>query len=311
MLKRMNPELLSAFEERPEWNISTDTINANRQLMDNFKPENPYANDLTIREEIIYGRKDAQKIKLRIYDPKEKIGKLPGVYFIHGGGFVMGSSEYYDKLCSEILMEIPSVIVSVDYRLPPETPYPGGLEDCYDGLQWFFENAESLGVDSSRIAVLGDSSGGGLTAALSLLVRDREGPNIAFQMPMYPMLDDRHITKSSTEIKDRRVWNVYENKASWGMYLGNLKDENVPVYAAPSRETDFSNLPPTYTFVGDLDPFRDETINYVAKLTQAGVPTEFHLYPGCYHGFEESAPHAEISKRAKENYFTALKNGLK
>lgn len=299
------------FKVLLEWNITIDNMETMRELTNNTYTENQYLNDkIHIHEVFINAKNGPRSIRLRIYEPREKETILPGIYFIHGGGFVLGTPESSDALCCEIVSKIPSVIVSVDYRLAPETPYPGPVEDCYEGLVWFSENAIKLGVDPQRIAVMGQSAGGGLTAAVSLLARDRKGPKIAFQMPLYPMIDDRHYTQSSKEIKERRVWNEIDNKSAWNMYLGDLDRNNIPKYAAPARETDYSNLPPTYTFIGDLDPFRDETIEYIYNLTKAGVPTEFHLYPGCFHAFDEFVPDAKISIKAKENYLNALENAL-
>jgi acetyl esterase/lipase len=150
------------------------------------------------------------------------------------------------------------------------------------------------------------SAGGGLTAANSLMARDRGGPSILFQMPLCPMLDPRNSTPSHHEITDNHVWNTACNESAWKMYLGNESITTVSPYAAPILATDFSNLPPTYTLVGDLDRFRDETLEYVTKLTQAGVPTEFTLYPGCFHCFDVMLPNAQISKRASTRILEAL-----
>ena len=310
MEKKVHKDLVDTFKVLPESNFTRENLEENREnhrkkfVMFN---KNIILNDeVHIYDQVISTKNGPHTIRLRIYEPTVKDTTLPGIYFIHSGGLIMGSLGMDDPTCFTIVQKIPSVVVSVDYRLAPETPYPGPLEDCYDGLVWFSENANKLGVDPQRIAVMGGSAGGGLTAAVSLLARDRKGPKIAFQMPLYPMIDDRLQTQSSEEFKDRRVWNAFKNKFGWNMYLANTDPDNIPVYAAPARETDYSNLPPTYSCVGDLDPFRDETIEYIYNLTKAGVPTEFHLYPGCFHAFEKAVPDAEVSKRAIENYYSAL-----
>lgn len=259
-------------------------------------------------ERFIPGAAGDPDVRIKIYEPRVKHEPLPGVLYIHGGGYILGSADMMDPALRQLVSELECIIVSVDYRLAPEHPFPAPLEDCYAALKWFSENAEELGSDSSRIAVVGPSAGGGLTAAVSLLARDRNGPPIIFQMPLYPMLDDRNMTRSSNEITDGRVWNKAKNQLGWEMYLGD--NGEVSQYAAPARAADLSGLPPTYTCVGDLDPFRDETIDYAARLTQAGVPTEFHLYPGCFHGFEEYFPSAEISRRVIAEYHAALKRAL-
>jgi acetyl esterase/lipase len=222
----------------------------------------------------------------------------------------MGAPEYEDILCFHYLKVANCVIVSVDYRLAPENSFPAGLEDCYSALVWLSENGEELGIDSSRIAVAGGSGGGGLTAALSLLVRDRNGPKIIFQMPLYPMIDDRMITSSSQEFSDFRIWSKDSNTVAWKMYLNETCSEETLPYAAPSRANDYSGFPPTYTFIGELDLFRDETLDYVNKLSKAGVHVEFTLYPKCFHGFEYFVPSARVSRRALTAAAQALKRAL-
>ena len=255
---------------------------------------------------------DGQDMKVKIYEPVPRGAEtLPALLFIHGGGYVIGDADGSDGDCQEFAKEAQCVVVSVDYRLAPEHPYPAPLEDCYSALVWMTNAANELNIDVSRVAVAGQSAGGGLTAALSLLARDRKGPAISFQMPLYPMIDDRNVTPSSYEITDERaIWNRGNNLAGWRMYLGEHANGEISPYAAPARAKNLSNLPPTFTCVGQLDPFRDETIEYVAKLAQAGVPVEFHLYPGAYHGFELLNPTSEIGKKAKNEYVQALKRAL-
>jgi acetyl esterase/lipase len=255
---------------------------------------------------------DSQEMKIKIYEPVSRnAGKLPALLFIHGGGYVLGDVDGSDGDCQLFAEEAQCVVVSVEYRLAPEHPYPAPLEDCYAALVWMTNAAEELKIDVSRVAIAGQSAGGGLTAALSLLARDRKGPAISFQMPLYPMIDDRNVTPSSYEITDERaIWNRGNNLAGWRMYLGEHANGEISPYAAPAHAKNLSNLPPTFTCVGQLDPFRDETIEYVAKLAQAGVAVEFHLYPGAYHGFELLNPTSEIGKQARSEYVQALKKAF-
>lgn len=313
MEEKIHPELRKAFSVMPKGTISRETLDKHREQLNEMlksmsasKPENA---PVLTTERFIPGPEGEPDVRVKVYESKGEKETLPGVLYIHGGGFIVGTADNFDAGCQELVTEVNCVVVSVDYRLAPEHPFPAPLEDCYAALKWFSENAEELGVDPSRIAVYGGSAGGGLTAAVSLLARDRKGPSIVFQMPNYPMIDDRCITPSNNEITDERIWNGKVNRQAWDMYLGNIKGEVSP-YAAPARATDLSGLPPTYTCVGDLDPFRDETIDYVTRLSQAGVPVEFHLYPGCFHGFEGLVPTADISQRAKKEYLTALKLAL-
>lgn len=308
MKNRVNPELRAVLDLFPP--LDLDNVEEFRRLSaENLASiDIPVDENVSINEEYVPGPADSPNVRVKIYEPKEKNSVLPGLFWIHGGGYVLGSPDENDELCQRFVKDANCVVVSVDYRLAPEHPYPAGLEDCYAALKWFSENAAELGVDSNRIGIAGASAGGGLTAALSLLARDRKGPAICFQMPLYPMIDDYNDTPSSHEITGNYVWNHDLNEKGWTMYLNGMNGtENVSQYAAPARATDFSNLPYTYTCVGQLDPFRDETLEFVTRLCQAGVDVEFHLYPGCFHGFEGLAPDAAISQRAVKEYVDAVK----
>ncbi|MBV7504356.1 alpha/beta hydrolase [Bacillus sp. sid0103] len=309
---KVNPELRPAFSALPDLNL--DDLAEIRRVMARIVEQLQTAPhpDVVVSERYISGPEGDPDIKVRIYEPKERAEQklLPGLLFIHGGGYIIGAAENEDPICYRFVTEANCVIVSVNYRLAPEHPFPAGPEDCYAALKWFAQNAGKLGVDPSRLAVAGASAGGGLTAAVSLLARDRQGPPIIFQMPLYPMIDDRNVTMSSYQITDKRVWCRDANIKAWKMYLGDQQKEDISSYAAPTRAVDMSGLPPTYTCVGELDPFRDETLDYVTRLSQAGVPTEFHLYPGCFHGFENLVPEAEISQRATDGYIQALRHAL-
>lgn len=306
---RINPELKETLELFPP--LDLDNVEATRKAMAESAEAFPIPIDesVAISNRMVPGPEDNPFVRVRIYEPKKKRETLPGLLWIHGGGYVLGNPEGDDVLCQRFVKEANCVVVSVDYRLAPEHRYPAAIEDCYAVLKWFSEHAaEELGVDSSRIGVGGQSAGGGLTAALALLARDRKGPNLCFQMPLYPMIDDRNQTPSSLEITGHMIWNHDLNQKGWTMYLdGKNGTEDVSQYAAPARATDLSSLPYTYTCIGQLDPFRDETLEYVTRLCRAGVDVEFHLYPGCYHGFEGVAPTAAISQRAISEYVNAVK----
>ncbi|MEH7011066.1 alpha/beta hydrolase [Neobacillus niacini] len=310
MRHRIDLELREMLELFPP--LDLNNVESTRQALAAASPIETSVDDaVTVYDRMVPGPNDNPSIRVRIYEPKEKRETLPGLLWIHGGGYVLGVPEGDDGLCQRFVKEANCVVVSVDYRLAPEYPYPAGLEDCYSALKWFSEHTDELGVNPSRIGAAGASAGGGLTAALSLLARDRKGPALCFQMPLYPMLDDRNNTPSSLEITGNMVWNYELNQKGWAMYLNGANGtENVPEYAAPARATNLSGLPYTYTCVGQLDPFRDETLDYVTRLCRAGVDVEFHLYPGCYHGFEGLVPNANISKRALSEYVGAVKHVL-
>jgi acetyl esterase/lipase len=224
-------------------------------------------------------------VVVRVHTPKVAAsGPRPCVYSIHGGGYVMGSYEMDDLKFDQLCQAHDCVGVSVEYRLAPETPYPAPLEDCYAGLAWVFQHAEQLGIDPSRVGVSGVSAGGGLAAALALLVRDRGAYTLAWQLLDCPMLDDRQRTPSS-QADDLIVWSRESNTFGWKSYLGVLHgSDSVPYHAAPARAKDLSGLPPAYVCVGGADGFRDENIEYALRLNGAGVQCELHVYPGAPHG---------------------------
>jgi acetyl esterase/lipase len=309
-MNRVHPELREALNMMPGGNFTRETLPAMREMM-NSMPMSPVPEDpsISVYNKMIPGPEGAPEVRVRIYEPVDKKQGRPGLMYIHGGGYFVGAPETADFFCIHAVQEIGCVVVSVDYRLAPETPYPGPLEDCYAALKWFSENAKELGVDQSRIAVAGGSAGGGLTAALCLLARDRKGPAVAFQAPLYPMIDDRNITPSSNEFLDDRFWNRDKNEFGWRMYLGELYGKNVPYTAAPARAIDLSLLPPAYVCIGELDLFRDETIDYCMRMMQAGVTTELHVFPGCFHGFDMNL-NTEIGRQAEREIIQALKTAL-
>lgn len=239
-------------------------------------------------------------VPVRVHTPVASTGPLPGIVAIHGGGYVIGDRTMYDGLFDRWCMEPGIVAVSVGYRLAPETPYPGPLEDCYRALVWTAAHAAELGIDPSCIGIYGASAGGGLAAGLALLARDRGEVDVAFQFLQYPMLDDRQVTPSS-QLDDLHVWSRHSNAFGWRAYLGGLYgSKDVPGYAAAARAEDLKNLPSAYVCVGALDGFRDEDIAYAQRLLQAGVPTELHVLPGVPHGFEIVGDSA-ISRQAAHN----------
>jgi acetyl esterase/lipase len=223
-------------------------------------------------------------VVVRVHRPRGVDGRLPCLYSIHGGGYVAGTYESDDVKFDRWCREFGIIGVSVEYRLAPETPYPGPLEDCYTGLQWTFEHADELGIDPQRVGITGVSAGGGLCAALALLVRDRGELQVQFQLLDCPMIDDRQTTPSS-RLDDLLIWSRASNEFGWRSYLGELHGrDDVPVYAAAARAGDLSGLPEAYVCVGGADGFRDEDILYAMRLYDAGVPTELHVYPGAPHG---------------------------
>ncbi|MDH4148594.1 MAG: alpha/beta hydrolase fold domain-containing protein [Acidimicrobiia bacterium] len=236
-------------------------------------------------------------VVVRVHRPVGAQGELPCVYWMHGGGLVLGSYAGDDARFDRWCPMFDCVGVSVEYRLAPETPYPGPLDDCYAGLRWVHDRAAELGVDRSRIGIGGASAGAGLAAGLGLLARDRGEVALAFQLLIYPMLDDRQITASSQWLDP--IWPPAANTYGWRAYLGDrAKGADVPEYAAPARATNLAGLPSTLIAVGAIDGFSDEDIDYAVRLRHAGVPVELHVYPGAPHGFDSLLPNTAIAKRA-------------
>jgi acetyl esterase/lipase len=228
---------------------------------------------------------DDPRVVVRVHRPKGVDGPLPCIYSIHGGGYVLGSYDMDDAKFDRQCGHFPCVGVSVEYRLAPETPYPGPLDDCYAGLRWTYEHAAELGIAPDRIGISGVSAGGGLAAALALLARDRGAVPVAFQLLECPMLDDRQIT-SSSRLDGLPIWSREANEFGWRSYLGGLYGGDVPAYAAAARATDLAGLPPALDIVGGADGYRDEDNEYALRLNQAGVPTELHELPGAPHGVQ-------------------------
>lgn len=266
---------------------------------------------VTLEDRMAPGPDGAPDVMVRLYRPASLPENAPALYWIHGGGMVVGNVEMNDPYCAGLADALNVMVASVEYRLAPEHPFPAPIEDCYAGLRWLATAADELGLDRSRIAIGGGSAGGGLAAGLALLARDRGEIDVCFQLLVYPMLDDRNTTRSSQAIVDPRVWNRASNLAGWNAYLsGNAGGEDVSPYAAPARSTDLAGLPPAYINVGTLDLFVDEDISYALALLAANVPVELHVYPGAFHGSPSMAPNAEISKRWRRDELSALDRAL-
>jgi acetyl esterase/lipase len=253
----------------------------------------------TVEERTVPGPVGAPDVDLIICRPTAAAGPVPALYGIHGGGMISGTNR--DSLAGilDLAEGVGAAVVSVEYRLAPETPHPGPIEDCYAGLLWTVENAHALGIDEEHIVLVGGSAGGGLAAALALLSRDRGGPALAGQLLMCPMLDDRNDSLSVHQMADLPMWNRQANHIGWTALLGDGRGgPDVSPYAAPARATDLSGLPPTFIDVGSADSFRSEDVAYAERIWQAGGVAELHVWPGGYHGFDGIVPTAGISKSA-------------
>jgi acetyl esterase len=308
----IDPELTAALDLVPDFDLA-DPVSARADfaaLLASFRFEIPGLDALEIEDRLVPGWEDDPDVGVRVYRPKVRTGIVPGIVMIHGGGFIIGSVEAEHGGAVMAALTTGAVVVSVEYRLAPEHPYPAALHDCYSALRYLADQAEELGVDRDRLAILGTSAGGGLGAATALLARDLGGPALCFQMLHIPELDDRLETPSMRAFVDTPMWSRPKAVQSWQAYLGpHVDPDDVPPYAAPARVADLSGLPPAYISTAENDPLRDEGILYALRLLQAGVSVELHQFPGTFHGSALMSS-AAISKRAQHESTVALRRAL-
>jgi len=262
---------------------------------------------LTIEDRTIDGP-DGTDLSVRVLRPTSAPGPLPAVLHIHGGGFAVGSVNSELSGCVQLASRLPAVVVSVEYRLAPEFPFPAGIEDCYTALCWLHTQVDALGVDPRRVAVSGGSAGGGLAAGVALMARDRGGPSLCFQFLGIPELDDRLETASMQQFVDTPMWNRPSAIQSWKHYLGDAPGPVSP-YAAPARAENLAGLPPAFVSTMEFDPLRDEGIIYALRMLQAGVSVELHQYPGTFHG-SAMVTTAAVSKRQSAETVEVMKRAL-
>jgi acetyl esterase/lipase len=243
---------------------------------------------------------DGNDISLLVCLPQHVVTPVPAIYFIHGGGMIVGDNRFGLPEALDLAEPLGMAVVSVEYRLAPETPHPGPVEDCYAGLVWVSTHANELGINPERIVVGGISAGGGLGAGVTLMARDRGGPTVAAQLLLSPMLDDRNDSPSARQMRGVGVWDIRSNETGWNALLGEAVrgGPDVSAYAAPSRAVDLSGLPPTFIDVGSAETFRDEDVAFASRLWQAGGRGELHVWPGGFHGFDVVAPSAAVSRDA-------------
>ncbi len=288
------PEIEALKHTAPLLPLSVEALPKLRNLI---SVQQPALSDAVERTD--YTVDEANGVFVRVHRPVGSTLESEGlacVYSIHGGGYVLGSCDMDNLKLERWCARFQIVAVSVEYRLAPETPYPGALEDCYAGLKWTYDNAVELGIDPNKIGITGVSAGGGLCAALALLARDRGEVSVQFQLLDSPMLDDRQITPSS-QLDDLLIWPKTSNTFGWKCYLGDLYGtDNIAGTAAVARAEDLSGLPEAYVCVGGADGFRDEATEYAMRLYGAGVPTELHVYSGVPHGMNLFS-HLDAAKR--------------
>lgn len=284
--------------------LSLDTIPAMRAGSDGFMPK-PLDDQLSregaylVETRRVPGPADAPSVSVVTCIPADAAPPTPALLYIHGGGMFSGTALDVLSDIVDLASAVGAAVVSVDYRLAPETPHPGPVEDCYASLTWVAARAAELNVDPERIVLIGGSAGGGLAAAVALLARDRGGPSILGQILMSPMLDDRNNSLSVRQMAGLRMWNQADNEVGWTALLGVARGgPDVSPYAAPARADDLANLPPAFIDVGSADSFRTEDVDYANRIWQAGGSAELHVWPGGYHGFDSMVPQAALSRAA-------------
>ncbi len=310
----VDPELVALLDRLPSTSLTAERLVANRastaaMVASLSVPDYP---NLTVRERHVPGPAGAPDVRVLLYQPTLTPRPTAGLLWLHGGGYVGGNVDLEDVRARPMAAELGCVMVSVDYRLAPETPFPGPVEDCYAALRWLHANAGELGVDTARLAVGGGSAGGGLAAALALLARDRGELPLVFQVLISSMLDDRTVTLDPPHpFTGEFVWTRDSNRFAWTALLGQEPgSDGISPYAAAARADNLAHLPAAFIAVGALDLFLAENMEYARRLLQAGVPTELHVYPGAYHGFQ-MVPSAWVSQAAARDQLSAIRRALK
>jgi acetyl esterase/lipase len=316
----VDPELVPVLDQFPAFQLTTEILPQARTLsaqwFASMQPSVSAAADrglpaITVEERRVPGPAGAPDVRVLVYRPPGTVRPLPALLWVHGGGYVLGSADEDDPLAKRIVDAVGCAVVSVDYRLAPETPFPGPVDDCYAALSWLHANAAELEVDPNRLAIGGASGGGGLAAGLGLLTRDRGAVPLVFQLLIYPMIDDRTVTTTDPNpYTGEFIWTRDSNRFGWTSYLGQEPGgPDVSPHAAAARAESLEGLPSTYLCAGALDLFLDETLEYARRLTRAGVPTELHVYPGAYHGFN-IVTDARVSHAFARDYLDALGRAL-
>ena len=310
-----DPELAAVEHLLPRADLSdlARTRELERQFLGQAQHYTP-DRALTMTDTVAPGSADAPDVRVRVFVPAEQIGPLPALLYLRSSGYVLGSLESVESPARRLADHVNAAVVAVDYRIAPEHPYPAALDDCWAALRWATSvEAAPYGIDPERVAVLGDSAGGGLAVALSLKTRDVKSPALIAQFLDAPTIDDRCDTPSMREFTDTPMWRSPDSPLTWQHYLGDIPrgGDDVPTYAAPARASvaDLTGLPPTWMCTYQLDPTRDEALRFAEHLVQAGVPTEMHHYAGAFH-MAHTIPGTAIGARILSDKYTAINRML-
>ncbi len=310
ILKLIDPEILEGMNQLPPELAQGGPVEQSypsiRELLKRMEMAPLASTTMTMEEKHVNA--EGREVRLIIYQPKEKHSDIC-IFWIHGGGYVLGTPRE-DDIAALFVDNLKCTMVSVDYKVAPEHQHPEGMEDCYAGLVWTAQHAEELGFDKNKIAVCGESAGGGMAARTVLLNRERKGVEIAFQLLKCPMLDNTHDTPSG-RLSGYLGWDRGSSLWAWNAYLGGDLGKEATPLQSPSRATDLSGLPPAFLYVGAVELFRDEVIAYAQQLMIDGVPTELYVAPGVLHGGERMAPNSKIAQTAHHVMVDAVKRAFK
>jgi acetyl esterase/lipase len=310
----VDPELAIGLDvNMPAQKLDTETLPQYRQMLLDMvaaipKPTSEAMQNVRCEERLVPGPEGAPKVRVLVYTPGDRTDTLlPAILHIHGGGFVSGSADMSDPNSRSYAVDMNCVVVSVDYRLAPETSFPGPVEDCYAALLWLHAATKELGIDPTRIMIAGESAGAGLVAALCQLARDRGKVRPRFQYLAEPMLDHRSVDSDHPHV-GHFGWTREHNRFGWLSMIGRASVDDVSPYCSPAVAEDLSDLPPTFIHIGAIDLFLEESLDYARRLTRAGVSVELHVWPGAFHAFQSTDCH--ISREARRVARTAIYRAL-
>jgi acetyl esterase/lipase len=275
-------------------------------------PKPPALTDVSVEDVFLRRQEGAVPMRVRVYRPRHAAQPVPAMLWLHGGGFVFGAPEFDQENNIATVRELGILVAAIDYRLAPKHPFPAPMEDAYAALTWLHGSADALGVARGRYAIAGSSAGGGLAAGLALMAHDRGEVPVAFQLLLYPMLDDRTVLRTDVDTSNLRMWDTASNRYGWTSYLGGRApgSAGVSAYAAPARREDLSGLPPVWMGTGGFDLFHDENLAYARRLAAAGTPCELRVVAGAYHGFDAISRNARVSQDFRSSYVAALRHAL-
>lgn len=309
-LLEVHPDLKPFVKKMPSFKLHKRNLRLIRALV-KLMPGSNFHGDPTVKNVYVRRLDGESRIRLRVYRPVTASAPAPGLVWFHGGGYVIGKPEMDDAACAEYVRRTGISVFSVQYRCAPEHPFPAGLDDAYAALAWVAANAQDLGIDPARIAVGGASAGAGLAASLVQLANDRGTLPVAFQLLVYPMLDDRTSFRPDPAPENGIAWSHANNRFGWESCLGTAcAGTDVPQYAVPARREDLSGLPPAWIGVGTADIFHEENVAYAERLRASGVECDLVIVPGAFHGFDVIARQAPVVRDFREAQIAALKARL-